>query len=108
MPSRARFSFTEARCAWSNSEWIGAGRMAIDGLKEVQESVMLIEAGLSTFEKECGKLGEDYQEVFRQQVREAEERWAAGLTQPVWVAAAFNAQLQNSTQNEGGQRGQDA
>ncbi|AVE48825.1 TPA: phage portal protein [Serratia marcescens] len=108
MPSRARFSFSEARCAWSNSEWIGAGRMAIDGLKEVQESVMLIEAGLSTFEKECGKLGEDYQEIFRQQVREAEERKAAGLTQPAWVAAAFQAQLQNSTQNEGGQRGSSA
>jgi capsid protein len=82
--------------------------MAIDGLKEVQESVMLIEAGLSTFEKECGKLGEDYQEIFRQQVREAEERKAAGLTQPAWVAAAFQAQLQNSTQNEGGQRGSSA
>ncbi len=27
--------------------------MAIDGLKEVQEAVMLIEAGLSTYEKEC-------------------------------------------------------
>ncbi|VEA68470.1 phage portal protein, lambda family [Serratia rubidaea] len=106
MPARARFSIQEARCAWSNSEWIGAGRMAIDGLKEVQESVMLIEAGLSTFEKECGKLGEDYQEIFRQQVQEAEERRNAGLTPPAWIASAFNAQLQNSTNhNEGGQRG---
>ncbi|RNM43524.1 phage portal protein, partial [Salmonella enterica] len=41
---RARFSFWEARSSWSRSEWIGAGRMAIDGLKEVQESVMRIEA----------------------------------------------------------------
>ena len=105
MPSSARYSFQEARCAWSNSEWIGAGRMAIDGLKEVQESVMLIEAGLSTYEKECGKLGEDYQEIFRQQVREAQERRAAGLTPPSWVAMAFNAQLQNAANNnEGGQR----
>ncbi|GHL45167.1 hypothetical protein ECZU29_00170 [Escherichia coli] len=31
-----------------NCDWIGSGRMAIDGLKEVQEAVMLIEAGLST------------------------------------------------------------
>lgn len=109
MPARARFTFQEARCSWYNAEWIGAGRMAIDGLKEVQESVMLIEAGLSTFEKECGKLGEDYQEIFRQQVREAQERREAGLTQPVWVAAAFNSQLQNSTnQNDGGQRGSNA
>ncbi len=38
-----------------HAEWIGAGRMAIDGLKEVQESVMRIEAGLSTYEKELAR-----------------------------------------------------
>ncbi len=38
--------------------------MAIDGLKEVQEAVMLIEAGLSTYEKECAKRGDDYQGNF--------------------------------------------
>ncbi|MGG9057811.1 phage portal protein, partial [Escherichia coli] len=53
LPSKARFSFQEARSAWGNCDWIGSGRMAIDGLKEVQEAVMLIEAGLSTYEKEC-------------------------------------------------------
>ncbi|KAF1706511.1 phage portal protein, partial [Pseudoxanthomonas kalamensis DSM 18571] len=51
LPSKARFSFQEARSAWGNCDWIGSGRMAIDGLKEVQEAVMLIEAGLSTYEK---------------------------------------------------------
>lgn len=48
--------------------------MAIDGLKEVQEAVMLIEAGLSTYEKECAKRGDDYQEIFAQQVQ---KRWSA-------------------------------
>ncbi len=43
LPSKARFSFQEARTAWGNANWIGSGRMAIDGLKEVQEAVMLIE-----------------------------------------------------------------
>ncbi|UGA29912.1 hypothetical protein F8Z70_09290 [Escherichia coli] len=56
-PPRARFDFYQARSAWSRAEWIGAGRMAIDGLKEVQESVMRIEAGLSTYEKEPGADG---------------------------------------------------
>lgn len=51
LPSRARYSFQEARTSWANCDWIGSGRMAIDGLKEVQEAVMLIEAGLSTYEK---------------------------------------------------------
>ncbi|WP_431307324.1 hypothetical protein, partial [Escherichia coli] len=46
---------------------------------EVQEAVMLIEAGLSTYEKECAKRGDDYQEIFAQQVRETMERRAAGL-----------------------------
>ncbi|HAL1801264.1 TPA: phage portal protein, partial [Escherichia coli] len=70
LPSKARFSFQEARSAWGNCDWIGSGRMAIDGLKEVREAVMLIEAGLSTYEKECAKRGDDYQEIFAQQVRE--------------------------------------
>ena len=100
MPKNARFSFQEARCAWGNAEWIGAGRMAIDGVKEVQESIMLIEAGLSTYEKECGKYGEDYQDIFRQQCRESEERKAAGLTPPAWVADVMRAQSQTSAQEE--------
>ncbi len=61
---------------------IGSGRMAIDGLKEVQEAVMLIEAGLSTYEKECAKRGDDYQEIFAQQVRETMERREVGLKPP--------------------------
>ncbi|MFP1452924.1 hypothetical protein ACLB1N_22055 [Escherichia coli] len=70
-------------------DWIGSGRMAIDGLKEVQEAVMLIEAGLSTYEKECAKRGDDYQEIFAQQVRETMERRAAGLKPPAWAAAGI-------------------
>ncbi len=59
--------------------------MAIDGLKEVQESVMRIEAGLSTYEKELALMGEDYQDIFRQQVRNLQSG-KAGLSRPVWMA----------------------
>ncbi|MDM3448001.1 phage portal protein [Citrobacter sp. Cb027] len=97
---RARFGFYEARSAWSRSEWIGAGRMAIDGLKEVQEAVMRIEAGLSTYEKELALMGEDYQEIFRQQVRESEERRNAGLSRPVWIADAYRQQIAESRKPE--------
>ncbi|BDH46397.1 phage portal protein [Salmonella enterica subsp. enterica serovar Choleraesuis] len=100
LPSKARFSFHEAKSAWGNCDWIGSGRMAIDGLKEVQEAVMLIEAGLSTYEKECAKRGDDYQEIFAQQVRETMERRAAGLKPPVWAATAFDAGLKKSTEEE--------
>ena len=92
-PPRARFDFYQARSAWSRAEWIGAGRMAIDGLKEVQESVMRIEAGLSTYEKELALMGEDYQDIFRQQVRESAEREKAGLSRPVWIAQAYQQQM---------------
>ncbi len=75
--------------------------MAIDGLKEVQEAVMLIEAGLSTYEKECAKRGDDYQEIFAQQVRETMERRAAGLKPPARrAAAAFESGLRQSTEEE--------
>lgn len=85
LPRSATRNFYQAKASWCNAEWIGSGRMAIDGLKEVKESVLLIESGLSTYEKELAKMGEDYQEVFAQQVREIEERRSAGLPPPSWM-----------------------
>jgi lambda family phage portal protein len=86
MPKGATRDFYQAVSAWTHCEWIGSGRLAIDGLKEVKEAVLRIESGLSTYEKECALLGEDYQEMFAQQVREMSERNAAGLPPPSWMA----------------------
>lgn len=99
LPRKALFNFYEATAAWTRSLWIGAGRLAIDGLKEVKEAVLRIEAGLSTYEKELALLGEDYQEIFEQQVRETKEREAAGLPRPAWaaqIAAAPDHQEQHN------------
>lgn len=85
LPRGATRDFYQAKGSWCNAEWIGSGRLAIDGLKEVKESVLLIESGLSTYEKELAKMGEDYQEMFAQQVREMQERKAAGLPPPSWM-----------------------
>lgn len=87
LPRKAKFNFYEARAAWSRASWIGAGRLAIDGVKEVKEALLRIEGGLSTYEKELSIMGEDYQEIFEQQVRETEERRAAGLPPPSWASA---------------------
>lgn len=87
LPRGATRDFYQAKSSWCYSEWIGSGRLQIDGLKEVKESILLIEAGLSTYEKELAKMGEDYQEVFAQQVREMAERKEAGLPPPSWVKA---------------------
>lgn len=57
----------DAYCACS---WIGAPRGQIDELKETQAAISRIEAGLSTYEKEAARFGEDFREVFRQRKRE--------------------------------------
>lgn len=85
LPRGARRGFYEARASWCHADWIGSGRLAIDGLKEVKEAVLRIESGLSTYEKESALMGEDYQELFAQQVREAQERREAGLPPPSWL-----------------------
>lgn len=85
--SASGLGFYDAKSAWCNAEWIGSGRLAIDGLKEVKESILRIEAGLSTYEKELAQMGEDYQEIFEQQVIEMAEREKAGLPPPSWMQA---------------------
>ena len=84
LPRKAKYNFYQRKSAWCNAEWIGSGRLAIDGLKEVKEAVLRIESGLSTYEKELAIMGEDYQEIFSQQVRETAERKAAGLPPASW------------------------
>jgi len=89
-PKGARFNFWQMRGAWVRCDWIGSGRMAIDGLKEVRESIMKIQFGLSTYEIELAKMGHDYAEIFKQQVREMNERKEAGLPKAVWDNAELN------------------
>jgi lambda family phage portal protein len=50
--------------------WIGASRGQIDELKETQSAIMRIKGGLSTYEAECARLGEDFRRVFAQRARE--------------------------------------
>lgn len=57
----------EALCSCS---WIGASRGQIDELKETQSALMRIKGGLSTYEIECARLGEDFRRVFKQRARE--------------------------------------
>lgn len=85
MPKGATRSFYEATAAWCNCDWIGSGRLSIDGIKEVKAAILRIESGLSSYEKELALMGEDYQETFNQQVREMEERKEAGLPPPSWM-----------------------
>ncbi len=61
-------------------DWIGASRGQIDELKETQAAVMRINSGLSTWEKEAGRLGEDWRKLYRQQSRERRMQKSLELT----------------------------
>ena len=59
------------REAFSRCAWIGTGTGQIDELKETQAAILRIKAGLSTYEIEIARLGEDWREIFEQQAVEA-------------------------------------
>lgn len=65
--------------AYTRCAWIGASRGQVDELKETNAAIARIKAGISTYEKECAKFGEDYREVFRQRYREQVEAKEMGL-----------------------------
>lgn len=58
------------RAALLRCSWIGASRGQIDEMKETQAAVLRIKSGLSTYEIECARLGEDFRRIFRQLARE--------------------------------------
>ena len=57
--------------AFMRCSWIGQGTGQIDELKETQAAILRIKAGLSTYESEIARLGEDWREVFEQKALEA-------------------------------------
>jgi len=59
------------REAFMRCSWIGQGTGQIDELKETQAAILRIKAGLSTYESEIARLGEDWREVFEQKALEA-------------------------------------
>lgn len=59
------------REALSRCSWIGTGTGQIDELKETQAAMLRIKSGLSTYETEIARLGEDWREVFEQRAIEA-------------------------------------
>lgn len=67
----------DALCAAS---WIGSSRGQVDELKETQAALLRIKSGLSTWEKECARLGEDFRDVYRQRAREDRMQKKLGLS----------------------------
>lgn len=64
---------------YTNCNWIGASRGQVDELKETTAALMRIAGGLSTYEVECARFGDDYREVFKQKAREEKMKKEMGL-----------------------------
>lgn len=86
----------EALCA---CDWIGASRGQIDELKETQAAVARINAGLSTWEKEAARLGEDWRRLFKQQARERRMQKDLELVFQTGTAAASAQDQQQDNEN---------
>lgn len=68
------------RKAYCQAIWIGPARGAIDELKEANAAGKRIEIGVSNETLETAAMtGEPWQQVYRQRLREVEQRRAAGL-----------------------------
>lgn len=82
----------EALCA---CDWIGASRGQVDEGKETEAALARIAGGLSTYEKECARLGEDFRRIFAQRAREKKLLEKLGLDfsqqQPAQKKPADNA-----------------
>lgn len=76
----AFFYIPLAKDALAASSWIGASRGQIDEMKETQAAILRMSGGLSTLEKECSRLGEDWRYVIKQRQREKNMLESAGLS----------------------------
>jgi capsid protein len=87
------------REALLNCTWIGASRGQIDEKKETESAIMRITNNLSTLEKECARLGDDYRQILRQRLREKKLMESMGL-EMAGVAKKAPAAAKGSTDNE--------
>ncbi len=60
--------------------WIGSSAGQIDELKETQAALLRIQSGLSTWEIECARLGNDWREIFKQRGREDKTQEQLGVS----------------------------
>lgn len=82
--------------AISRCSWIGTGKGQIDELKETQAAAIRIAKGLSTWERECARMGVDHREMAEQQARERKLFQSLGLD--------FSGDVQKSTEDVGTQQ----
>jgi len=93
--------------AYAACTWIGASRGQIDELKETQAAILRIKSGLSTYEIESAKLGNDWREVFEQRAREEGIIKAKGLAFSMDAQREGKKEPQNTLSDDPKQKGND-
>lgn len=69
------------RAAWCGAQWVGDGPGSLDPLKDATAAEKRLAVGISTLQSESIAYdGVDWETKHRQQVKEAQQREAAGLT----------------------------
>lgn len=95
------------REALLNCTWIGASRGQIDEKKETESAIMRIENNLSTLEKECARLGDDYRQILRQRLREKKLMESMGLEMAGTAKKAPAATASKDSTNDNGDNNSD-
>lgn len=95
--------FMEARHEYARCSWIGPGRGWVDPVKEPEGSLLRMEAGLSTLERESEENGgADWVEDLDQRALEVAAFKERNLEPPSWLnSSARAAQQQRAGQAEG-------
>lgn len=95
--------FYANKYAYLRARFIFGGRGWVDPVKEAQASVIRMNAGLSTLEKECAEQGDDYEEVLDQRALERDMKLARGLPlgdDPAITVAALTAASAGGDQDD--------
>jgi capsid protein len=78
--------FNQFRQAYSRCHWLGPGRGWVDPIAEKQASVLGMQAGLTTLEREVAEFeGEDWEENLEQRAYEVKRFKELGLEPPDWT-----------------------
>ena len=80
--------FYECRDHYSRCQWMRPGRGYMDPTKEIEASIMAIEGGMSTLERECAAQGIQWEDVVEQRKIEQARYEAAGIPLPGKVEKA--------------------
>lgn len=91
--------------AYTRCHFMGSGRGQIDEMKETQAAILRIKAGLSTYEIECARLGEDHRELFESRAREEALAKSLGLSFNLDATAKGKQQAANTLKGNGAQQG---